>query len=52
VTSKSVRAIAFLDVSTLLVRFFQLPQYYPITTKKFGYDIKIETQRARAAGAR
>jgi hypothetical protein len=35
-----------------LCGFFQLPQYYPITTKKFWYDIKIETQRARAARSR
>ena len=23
---------------------FYLPQYHPITTKQFGYDIKSETQ--------
>jgi len=35
------------------MRFFSAStQYYPITTKKFGYAIKIETQRARSARSR
>ena len=31
---------------------FYLPQFHPITKKSFWYDIKIETQRARAARVR